>query len=195
MLYTSISQLTLKKLNKNVVLWAWINDIKKLGSFLWFLIGQDSTGQIQIVVKNKELIFCLKEIKKGDLLKVRGIIKKKAEKGSKKEEELEIELTKFQLINANSSNKDLPFPFVNVKEDNKYRYRYLDLRNPGSKKFLLIKNQFLYEIRKFLHERKFIDIETPLLAQSSPEGAKCFIVPSNLPCRYYTLPQSAQIFK
>ena len=60
---------------------------------------------------------------------------------------------------------------------------------------MLIKNQFLYEIRKFLHEREFIDIETPLLAQSSPEGAKCFVVPTNLPNRYYTLPQSAQIFK
>ncbi|CAI2185799.1 15957_t:CDS:2 [Funneliformis geosporum] len=149
-----------------------------------------------MVVKNKELISQLKEIKKGDLLKIGGIVKaKKAEKDSKKEAELEIELTKFQLINANSSNKDLPFPFVNVKEDNKYRYRYLDLRNSSSKKLLLIKNKFCYELRNFFHKRGFIDIETPVLSQSSPEGAKCFVVPSNLKGRYYTLPQSPQVFK
>jgi len=104
-------------------------------------------------------------------------------------------LTEFQLINANSSNKDLPSPFINVKEDNKYRYRYLDLRNPNSKELLIIKNRFCYELRKFFHEREFVDIETPILTNSSPEGAKCFVVPSSLEGRYYTLPQSAQIFK
>src|SRR6185369_14958918 len=65
----------------------------------------------------------------------------------------------------------------------------------SSKKLLLIKNQFCYELRKFFHEREFVDIETPILANSSPEGAKCFMVPSNLENLYYTLPQSAQIFK
>jgi len=71
----------------------------------------------------------------------------------------------------------------------------LDLRRPSSKKFLLIKDQFCHELRKFLHQQGFIDIETPILAQSSPEGASCFVVPSNLKNRYYTLPQSPQIFK
>jgi aspartyl-tRNA synthetase len=106
-----------------------------------------------------------------------------------------MELIEFKLINANSSAKDLPFPFVNVKEDNKYKHRYLDLRNPDSKKLLLIKNYFCYELRNFLHKQDFVDIETPILANSSPEGAKCFTVSSNLKDRCYTLPQSAQIFK
>src|ERR1044071_7426736 len=102
-------------------------------------------------------------------------------------------MTQYQLIN---SSKTLPFEIKdNINEDTRYRYRYLDLRRPESKRLLLVKNQLLYEIRKFLHTRKFIDIETPLLAQSSPEGANCFVVPSNFPNRYYTLPQSAQIFK
>src|SRR6185437_4637067 len=101
----------------------------------------------------------------------------------------------YQLINE---SKELPFEIkdeVNINEDTKYRYRYLDLRRPSSKKLLLIKNQLLYEARKFLHKRGFIEVETPILAQSSPEGAKCFVVPSNLKNRYYTLPQSPQIFK
>ena len=71
----------------------------------------------------------------------------------------------------------------------------MDLRRPSSKRLLLIKNQFCYELRKFLYQQGFIDIETPILAQSSPEGASCFVVPSNLKSRYYTLPQSPQIFK
>lgn len=104
-------------------------------------------------------------------------------------------MTEFQLINP---SKKLPFEFkdeININEDTKYHYRYLDLRRPCSKKLLLIKNQFCFELRKFFHEREFVDIETPILTNSSPEGAKCFIVPSNLKNRYYTLPQSAQIFK
>ncbi|CAI2180998.1 992_t:CDS:2 [Funneliformis geosporum] len=192
----ALKTLTLKNLNKKTTLYVWVININEKGNSLWFITGQDSSGCIQIVVKNKELISQLKDIKKGDLLKIGGIIKiKKGEKVSKKEAELEIELTKFQLINANSSNKDLPFPFVNVKEDNKYRYRYLDLRNSSSKKLLLIKNKFCYELRNFFHKKGFIDIETPILSQSSPEGAKCFVVPSNLKGRYYTLPQSPQVFK
>ncbi|CAI2186597.1 19931_t:CDS:2 [Funneliformis geosporum] len=180
--FSQISKLTFKNLNKKTILYVWIININEKGNSLWFITGQDSSSCIQIVVKNKELISQLKEIRK-------------AEKDSKKEEELEIELTKFQLINANSSNKDLPFPLVNVKEDNKYRYRYLDLRNSSSKKLLLIKNKFCYELRGFFHKRGFIDIETPILSQSSPEGAKCFVVPSNLKGRCYTLPQSPQVFK
>ncbi|CAG8668941.1 12347_t:CDS:2, partial [Ambispora gerdemannii] len=150
-----------------------------------------SSGYLQIVVKNQELIAELKGRKRGDLLKISGQLKKKT--GSDKE--MELELSQWQLINQ---SKELPFEIkdeVNINEDTRYRYRYLDLRRPHSKNLLLIKDQFLYEIRNFLHKQKFVDIETPILAQSSPEGANCFLVPSNLKNRYYTLPQSAQIFK
>lgn len=156
-----------------------------------FIIGQDSSDKIQIVVKKEKLITKLKETRRGDLLKVWGILKKKA--GSDKE--VELELTKYQLVNA---SKELPFEIkddISINEDTRYRYRYLDLRRPSSKRFLVIKNQFLHEVRNFLNKKGFIDVETPALAQSSPEGAKCFIVPSNLENRYYTLPQSAQMFK
>ena len=196
--FSQITKLTSEQLNEKIMLYVWVIHINEKGNSLWFITGQDSSGYIQIVVKNKELILHLKEIKKGDLLEAWGILKKKRVQENRKEsseEELEIELTEFQLINANSASKSSLFPLIDVKEDKKYRYRYLDLRNPSSKKLLLIKNQFCYELRKFFHEREFVDIETPILANSSPEGAKCFVVPSNLEGRYYTLPQSAQIFK
>lgn len=159
---------------------------------LLFIVCQDGSGIIQVVVKNNALIEELKKIKKGDLCLLKGIVKKK--NGSLKEE-IEIDLEKCQLTN---SSKELPFEIkdeASINEDTRYRYRYLDLRRPHSKKLLLIKDQFLYELRKFLHQQGFVDIETPILAQSSPEGAKCFLVPANLENRYYTLPQSPQIFK
>ena len=94
--FSRITKLTAKKISKNTTLHIWISKINKLSNSLWFITGQDSSGHIQIVVKNEELILKLKERKKGDLLKVEGIVKKK--EGSEKE--LEIELTKYQLINT-----------------------------------------------------------------------------------------------
>jgi aspartyl-tRNA synthetase len=185
------SQLNWGKLGKIVSFFAWIANIRRLGGLL-FVVCQDGSGIIQVVVKNNALIEELKKIKKGDLCLLKGIVKKK--NGSPKEE-IEIDLEKCQLIN---SSKELPFEIkdeTNINEDTRYRYRYLDLRRSHSKKLLLIKDQFLYELRKFLHQQGFVDIETPILAQSSPEGAKCFLVPANLENRYYTLPQSPQIFK
>src|SRR5947207_2912658 len=108
--FSQITKLTPEQLNEKITLYVWVTNINEKGNSLWFITGQDSSGYIQIVVKeNKELISRLKEIKKGDLLEVRGIVKKKRVQENKKEgseEELEIELTEFQLINANSSNKD-----------------------------------------------------------------------------------------
>jgi aspartyl-tRNA synthetase len=188
--FSQITKLSDQKLNKSIVLYIWVNRIRKLGNLL-FLIGQDSSGYLQIIVKEKKLIDNLKNINRGDLLKIKGVIKKKT--GTQKE--IEIELKKYQSINP---SKELPFEIkddVSINEDTRYRYRYLDLRRPKSKNLLLIKNQFLHEIRNFLHKKGFIEVETPILSQNSPEGAKCFLVPSNFNNRYYTLPQSPQIFK
>jgi aspartyl-tRNA synthetase len=188
--FSQIAKLTYKKIDKKVSLYIWINKVRKLGNLL-FVVGQDSRDYLQVIVKDQKLIAGLKGRKRGDLLKIKGKLKKKV--GSEKE--LELELESYQLVN---SSKELPFEIkdeVNINEDTRYRYRYLDLRRPHSKKLLLIKDQFCHQLRSFLYKQGFVDIETPLLAQSSPEGASCFVVPSNLKNRYYTLPQSPQIFK
>ncbi|CAJ0649488.1 15714_t:CDS:2 [Entrophospora sp. SA101] len=111
-------------------------------------------------------------------------------------QEIEIELEKYQIINQ---SKPLPFEIkdeVNINEDTRFRYRYLDLRRNISKNPLIIRHHFLHQLRSYLYKQGFIEVETPILAQNSPEGANCFIVPSPLgKQRYYTLPQSPQIFK
>lgn len=157
-----------------------------------FIICQDSSGYIQLVAKNNQfLINNLQKQQLGDLIKVWGFIRQK----ERTNKEVEIELTKFKLLNK---TKQLPFVIredSKISESTKYRYRYLDLRRINSKSLLLTKSLLLHEIRKFLHQRNFIEIDTPLLSPSSPEGAKCFLVPSNLAKRYYTLAQSPQIYK
>lgn len=190
---SQISDLTSKNLNKNITLYIWIKQIRKLGNLLFF-IGKDNNSSIQIVVKEKKLINDLKSINKGDLLEIKGVAKKK----ERTKEAIEIELKQYQLIN---SSKELPFELkdeININEDTRFRYRYLDLRRDISKKPLLIKHHLLQEIRNFLYKEKFVEVETPILAQKSPEGegARCFLVSSKLgKNRYYTLPQSPQIFK
>jgi aspartyl-tRNA synthetase len=180
-----------KKEGNRVAFYAWINKFRHLGNLLFFVCQDNSreNNLIQVIVKRKEIIDELKKIKKGSLLKLWGLVK------NKNEFEKEILLEKFQLIN---SSKELPFEIkedLNINEDTKYRYRYLDLRRKKSNSFFYLKNEFIFQLRQFLHQRNFVDIETPILAQRSPEGANCFLVQSNLPNRYYTLPQSAQLFK
>ncbi|CAJ0747049.1 24903_t:CDS:2 [Entrophospora sp. SA101] len=149
---------------------------------------------VQVIVKKKELISPLQRINSETLLRICGTIRPKITRQPK--QEIEIELEKYQVINR---TKPLPFEIkdeVNINEDTRFRYRYLDLRRNISKKPLIIRHHFLHQTRNYLSKRGFVEVETPILAQNSPEGSNCFVVPSPLgKQRYYTLPQSPQIFK
>lgn len=155
---------------------------------------------MQLITKEEKLIRLLEKIKRGDLLKIRGIVR---EKIGETAGEKEIELIKFVLVN---SSKLLPFSIsddISITERLKYKYRYLDLRRFNSRKLLLLKSRFLFEVRAFFYKRQFIEIETPILSQYSPEGAHCFHVPLNAisdsndnnVVSSYFLAQSPQIFK
>ena len=185
------SKFSIENNGKKIFFFAWVDKIRQLGSNLLFILCNISSEkkQQQIIVKKEKKIKELRKIKRGDLLKIWGEIKIKKDT----EKEIEIELIKYKLFN---SSKKLPFGSKeNIDEDTRYCYRYLDLRRFKSKEMLLIKNQFCYELRNFLHKRKFIEVETPILAQNSVEGSNSFLVLSNFSKRYYTLPQSPQIFK
>src|SRR6185312_6190050 len=167
--------------------------IRKLGNLLFFDL-HDSSGLVQVIVKKKELINSLQKSGSETLLRIWGTIRPKIARQGK--QEIEIELEKYRIINQ---SKLLPFEIkdeVNINEDTRFRYRYLDLRRNVSKKPLIIRHRFLHQLRNYLYKQGFVEMETPILAQNSPEGANCFVVPSPLgKQRYYTLPQSPQIFK
>jgi aspartyl-tRNA synthetase len=195
------SQLTFQKLGKKVILKGWAREIVNKGGILFFGL-HDASGKVQIVIKRKKLIKVFqKEINSEDLLMIWGITQLKQPKKNtelpQQHPEVEVNLEKYQIISPRTA-KLLPFEVkdeANINEDNRFRYRYLDLRRDISKKPLIIRHHFLHQIRNYLYKKGFIEVETPILAQNSPEGAKCFIVLSNLKGRYYTLPQSPQIFK
>ncbi|RHZ36925.1 amino acid--tRNA ligase-related protein [endosymbiont GvMRE of Glomus versiforme] len=194
------SQLTFQKLGKKVILNGWVRGIINKGGVLFFSL-HDASGKIQVITKEKKIIKVFqKEVNSEDLLSIWGTVQQKRPKKntelSQQQKEIEINLEKYQIINQ---TKPLPFEIkdeANINEDNRFRYRYLDLRRNVSKGPLIIRHHFLHQIRSYLYKQGFIEVETPILAQNSPEGAKCFIVPSPLgKQRYYTLPQSPQIFK
>ncbi|RHZ36342.1 amino acid--tRNA ligase-related protein [endosymbiont GvMRE of Glomus versiforme] len=195
------SQLISKKLGKKTILNGWVRGIINKGGILFFSL-HDAYGKIQVITKEKKLIKDFqKEVNSEDLLSIWGTVqikqpKKNIEPSQQQKKEIEINLEKYQIINQ---TKPLPFEIkdeANINEDNRFRYRYLDLRRNVSKRPLIIRHHFLHQIRNYLYKQGFIEVETPILAQNSPEGAKCFVVPSSLgKQRYYTLPQSPQIFK
>jgi aspartyl-tRNA synthetase len=190
--FCKIERLKKKKdkfFGKNANVCAWITRMRKLGKIL-FVIVQDGSDSMQIMVKDNQLLENIKGMRRGDLLEFRGKLKKKF--GS---EEIEMELSSFKIINK--TLEELPFDTEEqrITEETRYKYRYLDLRRTESKRKLFIKSEFIFQIRKFLNDKGFWDIETPILSQKSPEGSKCFLVQSPIDGKYYTLAQSPQIFK
>lgn len=177
---------------KEISLNGWIGKVRNLGKIIFFELKNNGTNK-QIVVKEKEEIKKIISLKSGDLINVTGILKLK-ENNNSNAEKMEVLLKSSRLI-----NKTIALPFeikdLNLKEDNRYRYRYLDLRRDESRKIIITKHELLNFIRNFFYNEKFIEIETPILSQSSPEGAKTFTVQSNIKDKFYTLPQSPQIFK
>ncbi|HXN54507.1 MAG TPA: aspartate--tRNA ligase [Mycoplasmatales bacterium] len=176
----------------------WIIGVRNLGK-ITFLVIRDGNGKnVQIVIKKKNLIKEINEnLKNGHLVKINGFYNDKIKGNNEhiKVEDKEILLTKWKLI---SKSSNLPFEIkdrLELKEENKYKYRYIDLRRNRSRLPIVIKSRFLKYIRNKLDNKGFIEIDTPILSQYSPEGAKSFIVPSNEKGKFYTLPQSPQIFK
>lgn len=177
-----------KKKNFNI----WIKKIRNLGGISFLegqIIGKKGIGLIHVVVKKKELLERIKNLKLGDLVRIIGSIKEKKGGG------YELILSNLKLINKSSV---LPFVIDDstiINEDTKYRYRYLDLRIAKNISLLKIKSDFLHETRCFFHRTDFLEVETPILSQYSPEGASFFKVLLDSQKKFFVLSQSPQIFK
>ncbi|WP_343189294.1 aspartate--tRNA ligase [Buchnera aphidicola] len=184
------------KLNKNdinkiVKLYGWVQKYRNLGKII-FINMRDCTGNVQIFCNFKYLknFKKIKKIKNEFCIKVIGIVQKK----KKFKNEIEILTLKIKIINY---SKPLPIDINNKNnKEIRFKYRYLDLRKKNILLKFKIRNKIKKFIRKFLEKNYFIEIETPILTKSTPEGAKDYIVPSRIhKKKYYALPQSPQIFK
>ena len=189
--------INLKSIGKKVTLAGWVAKKRDLGGLL-FIDLRDRTGLIQLVVnpdnKNYDLANSLKN---EYVIEVSGKVIERSNKNPNLETgDIEIEVETLEIL---STCEELPFPIVdevNTSEDNRLKYRYLDLRRNKLKNNLFLRNEVLHFLRNKMYDLGFIEVQTPILTASSPEGARDFVVPSRVyPGKFYALPQAPQIYK
>ena len=195
-----LNELRMENIGEEVTLSGWISKVRDLGHFV-FIDLRDRYGVTQILlneeVSGSELFEEDKKYKNEWVLKVTGVV---AERSSKNKNistgDIEIEAKKIEVL---SRAKQLPFEISetgNLSENMRLTYRYLDIRRPKMLNNIIKRNDMLFSIRKFMNENGFLDVDTPILAKATPEGARDFIVPSRTnKGDFYALPQSPQLFK
>ncbi|MBP5301312.1 MAG: aspartate--tRNA ligase [Bacilli bacterium] len=185
------NNLSIKDVGKNVVLIGWVAKKRNLGSLI-FIDLRDIGGLIQIVVKNN---INIPDIHNEYIIQVYGTVAAKKNNSIEKKQ-IEIIANKINIINTAETPPIVIDDKANILEEIKLKYRYLDLRRPNSKKYIIVRSKIIKTIRDFLDKNNFLEIETPILTKSTPEGSRDFLVPSRLHqgC-FYALPQSPQIYK
>ena len=187
----------IKNVGEEVTLYGWVAKVRNLGGLV-FIDLRNRVGIMQVVVRpeNKYYDVAL-SLKNEYVIKVEGKIVERESKNSKLETgEIEVDVNKLELINT---SKELPFMITDdttALEDTRLKYRYLDLRRENLKNKFVVRNAITFATRKFLNNLDFLEVETPILCKSTPEGARDYLVPSRVnKGKFYALPQSPQIFK
>ena len=185
--------------NRDAVVLGWVAKRRDLGNLL-FLDIRDRTGIVQVVF-NKETqsaAHAKAEQARGEfVVAVEGkVIKRQKANPELASGEIELVASKLHILN---NAKTPPFPIedeINAAEETRLRFRYLDLRRPKPHRNLVLRHKIILEIRRTMDEMGFVEVETPMLTRSTPEGARDFLVPSRVHHgQFYALPQSPQIFK
>jgi len=194
-------ELNIKNVGEKVILCGWVHSIRDHGN-LKFIDLRDRYGITQIVCSLEEVGEILweeiKGIKNEYVILVEGIVVERPKETVNKKistGEIEVKLVSFKILNE---CKNLPFEIdkSEINESLRLKYRYIDLRRENLQRNLIKRSEFIFHIREFLKNQNFVEIETPILTKSTPEGARDFIVPSRLnPGKFYALPQSPQLFK
>ncbi len=188
-------------IGKEVVLFGWVQNWRDHGGVI-FIDLKDREGIVQIVFDpsiDENMHKQASKLRSQYCIGIKGKVRHRPEgtvNPNLKTGEVEIVANTLKVL---SECENLPFPveeYVHVNEEVRLKYRYLDLRKPTMQKNLIIRSKGAFATRKFLNEQGFIEIETPVLTKSTPEGARDFLVPSRLsPGKFYALPQSPQLFK
>lgn len=185
---------TPKKIGEVVELYGWV-DTKRDHKKIVFIDLRDRTGTVQVVGGEE-----FKALSEEDVVYIKGLVKKRPDKminDKIKTGSVEVEAKELKILNK---TKTLPLP-VNtdgrdIDEEVRLKYRYLDIRRPRMYKNLALRSKFIDLIRRYLFGKDFLEIETPILSETTPEGARDFIVPSRLQLgKFYALPQSPQQYK
>ena len=187
----------INNIDEEVTLFGWVSKKRNLGGLI-FIDLRDRSGIIQIVVNPENKYYEIAESLKNEyVIKVSGIIKKRENPNSNlKTGEIEVIASNIEILNT---SKEIPFMIqdnVTALEDTRLKYRYLDIRRNEIKDKLITRHKITMAVREFLDKEEFIEIETPVLCKSTPEGARDYLVPSRVnKGSFYALPQSPQLFK
>jgi aspartyl-tRNA synthetase len=192
--------LTSAQAGQDVVLLGWVHRVRDLGSLV-FIDIRDRFGVTQVVVRdNGDLIEAAQRLRPEYVIAVIGRVDRRSPESVNPKVstgEIEVEARELRLLNT---ARTPPFPIADdgvvVAEDTRLKYRYLDLRRSRMQRNVTLRHRATMEVRKYFDEQGFLEIETPMLTKSTPEGARDYLVPSRVhPGEFYALPQSPQIFK
>ncbi len=188
-------ELRLSDVNKKVTLVGWVAKRRNLGSMV-FIDLRDRYGKTQLVFDNQHTEM-IKDVRNEYVIQVSGTVNQRQQSNPElKTGEIEVLVETINIINEAKTTPLIIADETDALENIRLKYRYLDLRRPSMQKNLMIRSKITSAIRSFLDNLDFIDIETPILGKSTPEGARDYLVPSrNYPGEFYALPQSPQIYK
>ncbi len=192
-------ELRINNVGEKVKLVGWLENVRSVSKNLMFLVLRDFYGKTQIVADNQEIIEQVNSINCESTISVEGEVRERISKNPKMETgDIEVVCEKLEVLGKCKFN-ELPFEVnhsTQVDENIRLKYRYLDLRNPEVKQKIILRSKIVAELRQRMIEENFLEITTPILTSSSPEGARDYLVPSrNYPGKFYALPQAPQQFK
>lgn len=191
------NDLSIKNVDEKLEIFGWVSKKRDLGGVI-FIDLRDRSGIVQLVVNPDNPYYeVASELKSEYVLRAVGMVKERSNKNSNiATGDIEIVVSELEVLNTSC---DIPFEIsddTTALEDTRLKYRYLDIRRNEVKDNLILRHKVMLAVRNYLSNLDFIEVETPILGKSTPEGARDYLVPSRVnPHKYYALPQSPQLFK
>ena len=193
------NELRLEHVGQSVKLVGWMENVRAVGQNFAFVVLRDFYGTTQIVVETEDMMAIIRDLNKESTISVEGVVRERASKNPKQATgDIEVVPSKIEVLGRCRYNS-LPFEINRSREADelqRLKYRYLDLRNPAVKQNIILRCQVVAALRAAMTDHGFLEITTPILTASSPEGARDYLVPARKhPGKFYALPQAPQQFK
>ena len=193
------NELRLENVGEKVKIVGWMENVREVGNNFAFVVVRDFYGTTQVVVETEEMMSIVRSVNKESTISVEGVVRERASKNPKQATgDIEVVPEKIEILGKCRYN-ELPFEINRSREADesaRLKYRYLDLRNPAVKQNIILRCNVVAALRQAMTEHGFLEITTPILTASSPEGARDYLVPARKhPGKFYALPQAPQQFK
>lgn len=193
------NQLRIENVGEKVKIVGWMENVREVGQNFAFVVVRDFYGTTQVVVESEDMMKAVKGVNKESVISVEGVVRERDSKNPRQATgDIEVVPEKIEVLGRCRYN-ELPFEINRSREADetaRLKYRYLDLRNPAVKQNIILRCNVVAALRSAMTEHGFLEITTPILTASSPEGARDYLVPARKhPGKFYALPQAPQQFK